>query len=127
MKNYEAIKPAELLNEEGESIRTVGVGLEFTGEPIEIDGEVYLETADGFIKMDALAETVDEASEASETTNQAPATSSSRKLILALVGLAVGFGFAKYKKMGTKGIVIASVIGVGAGLAIDYFYNKSKK
>jgi hypothetical protein len=127
MKKYETIKPSELLDQEGNPTSNAGVGTEFTGELIEIDGDVYLETGQGYILMENLAEIVsDEAQPGAtpESDGKKKMSASTKKLIFALVGLGLGFGIAKYKKLSTKGLVIASIAGIGVGLLADYLHNK---
>ena len=125
MKIYESIKPTDIVNNENTPVGEIGVGTELKGEPIDIDGTVYLETEKGFVAMDALAEVVD--AESSEDEDPKAMSSSSKKLIMALVGGGLGFAFAKYKKFSAKQIVIATIGGITAGLVIDYFINKNKK
>lgn len=125
MKTYETIKPTDIVNDENTPVGELGVGTELTGEQIDIDGDVYLETEQGFVKMDALAEVVDpESSEKIEP--KKGLSSSSKKLVFGLGGAAVGFAFAKYRKFSTKQIVLASLAGITAGLVIDYFMNKKQ-
>jgi hypothetical protein len=127
MEKYETIKPSEVLDENGEVTTSVGVGKEYTGEPIEIDGSVYLQTEDGYILMENLAKVVETPKEEIrqiEEEVKGRMSASTKKLIFALVGLALGFGIAKYRKMSTKGIVLAAFGGIAVGLFADYLHNK---
>jgi hypothetical protein len=125
MKVYETIRPSDVLNDEGNPVSEIGVGVSLKGEPIEIDGQVYLESDQGFVLMENLAEKVDAEEVAEEATGiTSKMSSSSKKLIMALGGAALGFGIASYRKMGTKKIAIFTVAGVAVALAADYFINK---
>jgi hypothetical protein len=120
MKVYEAIRPTDLVDQSNTPIGALGIGDEATGEMVVIDGVNYLQTESGFIKFEDLGEVVDDP-------NLPAKTSSSKKFVVALVGLGVGFAIAKYRKMNTKNVVLISLLGLASGLAFDYYYNKKNK
>lgn len=124
MKTYEAIRKTQAVNEKNEKVSDLAVGQEISGELIDIDNEVYVESKDGYVKLADLSEVIETPTEKGEPSS--PASSTSKKMIMALVGLAIGFGIARYKKMSIKGVVICSVVGLSAGLLVDYFHNKRK-
>jgi len=129
MKNYEVISKVELLDEEGNPKAQLGIGEVLQGEPVDVDGDIYLQTKEGFVLMDSVAEKADE-SKSEVSIGDKPSNGmnpTAKKLIMALGAAAIGFAFASYKKMGTKKIAIFTIAGLAIGLTADYFINKRKE
>ena len=120
---YEVLEETSVVNQSNEPVKKLSAGDTITGEMVLIDDQPYVETSEGFVKMTALAEKL-EAEEISQIENEVK--SSSKKLIFAMIGGAVGFAFAHYRGMDMKKKVFLTIGGMALGLAIDYINEKRK-
>ena len=123
MKTYEVIESSPVLNLDNETMSTLEIGEKITGEFVLIDEKPFVETGNGYVSTDGLAEKL-ESNEADLTENTVKA--SHKKLIFALVGGGVGFGIAHFMKKDLKVKVMFTVAGIALGLGVDYVNNRKK-
>lgn len=126
-QTYEAISECKVVNLDNETVKTIKEGETVSGEFVLIDDQPYVETKDGYVSTDGLAEKVDESSSVDADKVEASVKSSNKKLILALVGAGAGYGIAHFMGKDMKWKIIFTLGGIVLGLGADYVTNKKTK
>jgi hypothetical protein len=127
MESYEVISESKVVNLDNETIKTLKVGEEIKGEFVLIDENPFVETKDGYVSTDGLAEKVQDEQIAPEMAKaEASVKSSNKKLIFALVGGAVGYGVAHYMGKSMKHKIMFTVGGMALGFAVEYINARKK-
>jgi hypothetical protein len=122
-KTYEVIDSAEMVNLNNEVVKKFGSGDTVTGELVMIDEQPYIETPEGYVSTNSLAEKL---SDGQTNLVEAEVKANSKKLIFALVGAGVGYAVAHFMKKNMKYKVMFTVLGLAGGLALEYINSKKK-
>jgi uncharacterized membrane protein YeaQ/YmgE (transglycosylase-associated protein family) len=125
---YVIVKETNVYSPEGEVIGFLTLGESVAGIPATNGTEEFVMLEDGsYIASENVIVDKPESitTELNQRTTEAKAKATYQtKIVYGLVGGAIGFGFAKYRKMSTKGLVISSLIGAAIGVATSVYRNK---
>jgi hypothetical protein len=127
-ENYEVIAESKVINLDNETLKTLKVGDEVSGEFVLIDENPFLELPDGsYVSTDGLAKKIADEDVAPEMAKaEASVKSSNKKLIFVLIGGAVGYGIAHYMGRNMKQKILFTVGGIALGFTAEYINARRK-
>lgn len=122
---YEVINNSvEAVNIKNEAVKTFNKGTTISGELVLIDDKPYVELPNEiYVSTDGLAEKIDD-SQLDQIERKVRA--SNKKMIYAIIGAGLGFGFAHYMKYGTKKKILFTVGGIALALGLEYVNSRKQ-
>lgn len=131
MATFEIIEPAIIVDDTNSQVDTIGVGETINGDPIEIDGDLYVQLSNNtFVKMSSLSESKPskmDLNPENKSIVEKTVKASHQKMIFALSGGLVGYAVGHFTKATIKKKVIYTVLGIIAGLLAEKIKNRKTK